>query len=184
MVTVLFCGTEKGTETKDVLLSVIRSLGASALHVTSKSVSLLPPDANQADFLILDNTNIQQLHADSGVVIFRKELNNNLIPDIPENFIAVMESENEKAVQLVKKYALQTVTCGLSQRDTLTFSSISPEKSVISLQREICDIEGRQVLPQEISVNSQSEIEDFPFLAVGAVLLLSGFKIPEEGLAF
>ena len=182
MTTVFLYGTDKETETTDVLLSSIRSLKASALLITSKAISMLPPDVSQVDYLILDNANIQTIHIDKGILIFKKEIGSDIEYEIPEEFVAITEPDNEKAIKILQKNSLQTVTCGLSQRDTLTFSSLDTGKAVISLQREIKDLAGKSVLPHEIPVVYQTKFRDYPLLAATAVLLLSGFVIPEEGL--
>jgi hypothetical protein len=94
-----------------------------------------------------------------------------------------VEPENDKAIEILKKNALQTVTCGLSQRDTLTFSSHVAERAVISLQREIKTLGGKAVLPHEIPVSLLSTYGDYQLLAATAVLMLSDVAIPEEGIS-
>ena len=182
MVTVLLCGSEKDAEITNILLAAIRSADASALHITAKTVSMLPPDAQNADFLVIDNANIQGAHMEKGVIVFKQEIKGCLELDLPAGFIAVTESDNDTAIKILQKNALQTVTCGLSQRDTLTYSSLDSEKAVISLQREIKSLHGESMLPHEIPVALQSTRSDYPLLAAVAVLLLSGIKVPERGL--
>jgi hypothetical protein len=182
MVTVLLCGSEKQAEMINVLLAAIHALKASSLYITARTVSLLPPDANHVDFILIDNANIHDIHTDKGIVLFEREITGYTEIDLPENFIAIVEPDNSKAIDILKKKSLRTVTCGLSQRDTLTYSSIETERAVISLQREIKTLGSNSILPREIPVNFRSSYGDYQLLAAVAVLLLSDMPIPEDGL--
>ena len=54
-----------------------------------------------------------------------------------EGSLAVLCSHNRDAVQLLADTGLQAVTCGLSPRDTVTFSSLEPGRGTIALQRPL-----------------------------------------------
>ena len=184
MIAILLCGPEKRGDMINVLLSSLRASGASVLYITSKTVSLLPTDAEHADFLLIDSVNIQDIHLDRGIAVFTGAASDYAEINLPESFFAVVEPENEKAIDVIKKKSLQPVTCGLSQRDTLTFSSLSAEGAVVSLQREIRSIGSGSILPREIPVKLRSPCSDYQLLAAVAVLLLSGRQIEESGLEF
>lgn len=181
MVTVMLCGSEKESDMINVLQATTNAAHAAALYITSKSVSLLPPSALQPDLLIIDSSNIHDLHIEKGIVLFKRDVTGFDL-DLPKNFIAVVESDNDKAIEILKKNGLQTVTCGLSQRDTLTFSSIDTERAVISLQREISSISGEIILPHELPVSLKSSFSKYQILAAAAILLLSELQIPETGI--
>jgi len=182
MVTVLLCGSEKDIEVTNMLIAAIRSINASLLHITAKTVSMLPPDAVESDFLILDNAGIHDIHMMNGIVVFKSELSSYAEMDIPAGFIAVTDSENDKAIEILQKYSLRTVTCGLSQRDTITYSSLDSERALISQQREIKGLYGQRILPHEIPVTMKTPYKQYPLLAAMGVLLLSELSIPENGL--
>jgi hypothetical protein len=177
MIPIFLCGSDKDTEIINVLLSSLHDFHRSALHITAKTVSLLPPDADQADFLILENSNIQSLHLNKGLILFKSDISGCENIFLPQNFIAIVESDNEKAIELLKRNSLQAITCGLSQKDTLTFSSLDSEKAAISLQREIHSLKGDTILPHEMTLKLDSSYGNYSILAAVAVLLLSGLEI-------
>lgn len=181
MVSVFLYGSEKESGVINVLLPAIHAAHAAVIHVTARTVSLLPPDADHYAFLILDSTNIQNFHMDKGIVLFKNDLTGCTDITLPSDFIAIVDPQNEKAAEIIKKYRLQTITCGLSQRDTLTYSSIDAENAVISLQREIKTLQGNPILPREIPILLNSAYDNYQLLAAMAVLLLSEVTLPETG---
>lgn len=183
MVPVLLYGSGRDTVITNSLIRAFRAVHASVLHITSKTLSLMPTNAPQADFLLLDNCGIQDLQVKSGITVFRRELSGFTEESIlPRNFVAVADPLNEQAVSILKNRDIRTVTCGLSQKDTVTFSSLDADRAVISLQREILSLTGENAVPREIPVMLTSPQEEYPLLASMAVLLLSGIPMADEGI--
>ena len=183
MVPVLLYGSGRDTAITNSLIRAFRAVHASVLHITSRTLSLMPTNAPHADFLLLDNCGVQDLQIQNGVTVFRPELSGFTEESvIPHDFVAVIDPMNEQAVAILKNRDIRTVTCGLSQKDTVTFSSLDPDRAVISLQREIFSFAGENVLPREIPVALSSPQAEYPLLASMAVLLLSGIPLSEEGL--
>lgn len=188
MHTVLLYGEEKNCAVTNALLAAIRKKDGSALHITSKTVSMIPPQAKALDFLLLDGFPFENLHVGRGVVVFRRDIpffTN--VSHIPENFFAVADPTSEDAVRALKKSCMQAVTCGFSRRDTLTFSSFGGEEAVVSLQRALTTLDGEQLEPREIPVRLGGEPEkgnggEYAVLAAAAVLLLCG-EMPDGGFS-
>lgn len=93
------------------------------------------------------------------------------------NFISIVEEGNERALKMLKGSCAPTLICGMSSKDTLTLSSVSDNSAVVSLQREICDLNGNIIEPCEIQISHDEPFSKFELLAACAVLLLAG-KIP------
>lgn len=181
MVTVLLCGSEKESDMINVLQATANAVHAATLYITSKSVSLLPPSASQPDLLIIDSSYIHDIHMEKGIVLFKRDVSGFEL-DLPKNFIAVVESDNDKGIEILMKNGLQTITCGLSQRDTLTFSSMDTDRAVISLQREILSLFGENILPRELPITIKSSFSQYQILVAAAILLLSELPVPADGL--
>lgn len=100
------------------------------------------------------------------------------VPD--ENFavgqraVAVVNSQNAQGLSFAAQHHLKTLTCGLSNKDTLTLSSLREDSAVICLQREIKTLGGGHMEPAEIPVRLRSPIERGDLLSLAAVLLLCG----------
>ena len=175
MNTVILYGSEKDTQVTNTLLGAITAIGKSALHVTYKAIAMVPPKAQSPDFLIIDQSDVPYVQTGRGVVVFRQGLSffqNGF--NIPENYFAVVDPENEEAVKMLRKSCMQTVTCGLSQKDTVTFSSIEQDSAVVSLQRGILRLDGKSIEPVEVPVRFGGSHAQYAVLSAVAVLLLSG----------
>jgi hypothetical protein len=175
MNTVLLYGNEKDNQITNTLFGTIRALGLSALHITNKSIAMIPPSAKQPDYLIIDHANMDYIQLAKGIVICKQGISiyqNGL--NLPKEFFAIVDPENIDAVQMLKKNCMQTITCGLSQKDTFNFSSIGLEKAVVSLQHTIRNLNGDIIEPCEIPIQFNTEHSEYALLASIAVLVLSG----------
>lgn len=175
-------GSESGTETVNMLFSAIRAVHSSAFHISSDTISLIPEKAKNPDFLVLDNPNLVNIHIPGGIVLFRKHTQQRQHIDIPSAYFAVVDSENREAAKMLHNDKIETVTCGLSQKDTVTFSSLDSDRAVVSLQRRLKALDGTEIEPVEVPVTFKPSHSEYSILASIAVLLLSCVKIPEDGL--
>ncbi|HEX3025647.1 MAG TPA: hypothetical protein VHR42_00230 [Clostridia bacterium] len=184
MNTVLLYGSEKNARTGIALFAAIRAVGCSALHVTPKSISMIPPGNRAPDFLILEFTEIPELIVGNGLVLFEQESGLSLFqkqPEIPVGFTAVVDPDNADAIEMLQRNSMQTVTCGMSQKDTVTFSSLDSDRAVVSLQRELRSLSGTTIEPREFPVGFSKQPGEYQLLASAAVLLLSDIPIPDDG---
>lgn len=184
MNTVILCGEEKDGAVTNTLFAFFRSVGVGFLYLASRSLSFTPGNRDTADYLVVDNETIADYRLPSGIVVFRSDMAGSA-PEMrfPPQFIAVLEPRNTAAANLLKAQGIHTVTCGLSQRDTVTFSSLTETSAVVSLQREIQSIDGEDILPREVPLAFSRPKPDYPMLAAMSVLLLSGAQLPENGLS-
>jgi hypothetical protein len=181
MNTVLLYGNGKDNQITNTLLGTIRASGSSALHITNKSVAMIPPSSKQPDYLVLDNPSMQYIQLTKGIVIFKQGISfhqNGF--NLPKEFLAIVDPENDDAVLMLKKSCMQTITCGMSQKDTFNFSSIGQEKAVVSLQHAIQNLNGDIVEPCELPILFNSEHSEYALLASVAVLMLSGIANTED----
>lgn len=118
--------------------------------------------------------------AGGGVVILKD--NFNLDSDnFSSECICIVNSQNVKAVEFAAKANLKSISCGSSAYDTLTFSSLTPEKAVISLQRQIIlpnetnPAEQICVEPADYILNLKTNPELYTILAVAAGFIFSGY---------
>ena len=66
------------------------------------------------------------------------------------------------------------MTLGMSSKDTLTLSSITPDSAVLCLQRAISDLFGNTLDPVEIPLSLSHRYDAFSILCAAAIFLLSG----------
>lgn len=182
MNTILMCGTENGTETINMLFAAIRSAHCSVFHICEESVSIIPPKAKAPEFIVIDNQRIKNVHTQGGIALFKKHVPQRQHIEIPPAFFAVIDSDNSEAADMLRGDGIQTVTCGLSQKDTVTFSSLENDRAVVSLQRGLKALDGSDIEPVELPCSFLPSHSEYPLLAAVAVLLLSNVAIPDEGL--
>ena len=85
-------------------------------------------------------------------------------------------------VSFAASHRLCSVTYGLSDKDTVTFSSREEGKVVVALQRSVYTIYGKVVDPMEIPCEIRGEYRDFTVLAyVTLLLLLDEIRLTESG---
>lgn len=72
--------------------------------------------------------------------------------------------------------AAERVTYGMAPEDTVTLSSVGKEKCVLAVLREITDIFGRTIEPQEMVIPRLQLAPDLA-LAAAAALLLAGVDV-------
>ena len=90
-----------------------------------------------------------------------------------DQVVAVVLSDNGRAMELLSHSQVKGVTCGFSSRDTLTVSSISAESAVICLQRAITTFSGARIEPVELPVRLSRPVDMFSLLCVAAILILA-----------
>ena len=65
------------------------------------------------------------------------------------------------------------ITYGMSPQSLITLSSVGEERCVMSVQKEICDMWGRAIEPQDIVI-SRMHLEPDAALATAAALMIVG----------
>lgn len=180
MDTVVLCGGEEGQEPVHTLFDVLRAAGFGTLYVTERSASFLQPAAG-ADFLVLDSAALREVNAPRGVALFRPQAPEKR-PRLPSGFYAVVDSDDPGTAAALQNAGFGTVLCGLSQKNTVTFSSIGSENAVVSLQRGLATLRGGDAGPVEVPVAFGRPRGSYALLAAVAVVLLAGKALPEGGL--
>lgn len=86
--------------------------------------------------------------------------------------IAIVDNSDPKRTEVYSN--TQYITCGMSGKDTITFSSIDEREVCVSLLREIKDINNNEIEPFEVSIASKSDIAEYsPFSLLALVALLT-----------
>lgn len=180
MNTVFLCGERGGPELADTLFDAVRASGSAALHVTDRLIAAVPPESADPDYLVFDHFPAEYVRLGGGIAVFRE--NAAKAPDflrIPNDFCAVLDSGAAGVLDTVRGNCRQTVLCGLSEKDTITFSSLGADSAVISLQQTVVTLRGNVIEPREIPVRFGIPRGKYPLLAAAAVLLLTD-RLPDE----
>ena len=99
------------------------------------------------------------------------------IPKRQTDFDIVTEySEN---IELLMKNCVPVISCGMNGKNTVTLSSVGGSAALVSLQRTVTDIYGRDREPAEFRIRLTHSRSPFAVAAAAAVLLLLGIT-PDE----
>ena len=85
--------------------------------------------------------------------------------DTPKNFkpnttYLILNSDDKKLPELIKHYENKIITCGMSTRSTVTFSSIYENSGVMCLQRAIRCLNSLEISPFELPFEVGGKIID------------------------
>lgn len=97
------------------------------------------------------------------------------IPPLPPGSTLIADAETP--LLPAESQGIQVVTCGLSPKDTFTFSSRGEDSAVVSLMRAVETTAGI-VEPMEIPISFVPGAEDYPLLSTTAALVLTGQLAP------
>lgn len=134
------------------------------------------------DILLLNCSHIVNVSAPNSIIIFKESFSSkNKLGNISGCY-AVAPSENNFALSVLSGKGLSSVTCGLSEKDTVTFSSFTDNSAVVSLQRELLNMFGTPIFPCDITVKFSSPPDRFSLLAACTALLLTT-KFPPSSIS-
>ena len=182
METVLLYGADEEGKIRDTLLAALRAASpeVGVLHMAPKSLAMFPPEAQTPGFLVVEDAPMAYIRMPRGVAVLCPGVTTRRGSRIPSGFCAVVDPGSEGAIRLLLKNGVETVTCGLSPKDTITFSSIGQEHAVVALQRGLRTLDGSIAEPAELPIRFEARHTGFGLLASVAVLLLLGCP-PRDG---
>lgn len=108
----------------------------------------------------------------SGAAIF---LNKNEKTAISGERYLIFDSSNPSDIETAKNSGGEVITCGLSLRDSVTFSSLTEENCVISIQRSITRFDGKKTEPCEIPCKITSADDKYAVLCANLLIVLLGY---------
>ncbi len=95
---------------------------------------------------------------------------------LPQSLVGVCEDNNQTALKIFKANGLPVITCGNNPKNTLTISSIDNNSYVVTLQREIIDINGNMVYPADYKFSFDKTYSSQAVMLSCAVLCLLGIN--------
>ena len=147
----------------------------------------------QFKFSIIDSTHVHVFHSNrlaveiSGCLDIRTTkstllvLNKEQLPKISVRgaIKGICESSNHNALNVLKNNEIPAIVCGMSKTDTITFSSITNDKALISIQRRIKTNNGKILEPCEISIKLNHKYSNSAVICACSILLLNDISFTE-----
>lgn len=141
------------------------------IYNTGKTISVYDNDTANIQIFISECGKLINYNFDNTIIILKKiNLDSNFLADTSKDNIVIFNSENKDHTELLQNNHILAVSCGLSEKDTITFSSKGTENNVISLQREI-KFKNSVIEPQEISL-PETHCNNYIALATAAITIV------------
>lgn len=151
----------------DEIKRILSYYGVAAVCGTSVDVR-----ASNPKFLSLEYSTRVNLKGGKGAVVLIGEISENSILEIPDNYKGIVYSGDNGALNLLQKNNITTITCGMSNKDTLILSSIGERTASVCVQRKIITLNGKIIEVGEYPVRLKNKITDYALLAAFGILLL------------
>lgn len=104
---------------------------------------------------------------------------------LPEKSIVIANSENTEQLNALEAYKQSVISCGNNNRDTFSYTSLTRDGIVISLNREITAFSGRKIEPLEVPVKFASPPDNiYDIIAYTALRLVLDDYDSEIGLLY
>lgn len=123
------------------------------------------------ELLVFDTAVLKTADVESCIAIM-KQNSVSKVSALSENAVIIVFSENEVQLKRFKNSKSQIITCGFHKQDTFSYTSLSDDSIVISLNREITALSGKKIQPLEIPVKISKTTDLYPLIAFTALRLL------------
>lgn len=95
--------------------------------------------------------NLKTIEGTEGAILILRQ--NAVLPQhLPEDCTAIISADSESQRNAARGQKLRTVACGVSATATVSFSSETDETLVVTLNRAITALSGKEIQPLEIPV--------------------------------
>lgn len=175
IVPIVVCGKNKDIEIYNLINNTLKK-DFFLSHMEDNSC--IKPDklhSNSLNFYYCDE--IPQFICNSGILIFTSsfKLKSSLM-NIPHGTTCILDSSNAEAIKALSGKNLQIITCGMSNKDTISVASLDFPRVAVSLQRSIICLDGKTIEPKENIIIINKEYDVFFILASYAISLILGLQ--------
>lgn len=126
------------------------------------------------DFALVEIENLSRITAPNMIILCKEPFYAPVNAVLPADAVGLLSSDNLPAAEFIRRCGVRAMTLGMSSKDTLTLSSITPDSAVLCLQRAISDLFGNTLDPVEIPLSLSHRYDAFSILCAAAIFLLSG----------
>ncbi|MCM1054619.1 MAG: hypothetical protein NC394_03765 [Bacteroides sp.] len=166
MTAIFICGEERD-ESFCLLLRDILSETYRITYVKNRSVYQW---GRGYELLALDMPDCGEIRTENPVLLLKKGCVPNM--RIPDNATVIACSENEEQIKALKTCGGHVITCGFGKTDTFSYSSLSDDRMVVSLNREVTAFSGKKIQPLEIPLEIPAGADIYSVIAFTALRIL------------
>ena len=109
------------------------------------------------------------------IIVLNKGIDNKNIKNILLNaeYLILNTNINVK-IDLIENLDLKVITYGFNSKSTVTASSITEEEMLICVQRNIINIKGKKIEPQEINIEKDIMLDNYDNMYIMCLAIIYG----------
>lgn len=164
--------SDRKSKCEKEIIEILTKYGAK--HISDKHIG----DGN-SDFTILSIYKRSELNLKKGIIVFIDNGARFKDQIIPLGLIGICEENNLAGLNVLKDNKLETVCCGIGNKNSITLSSIGSVNLFACLQRSLHNFDGKTIEQGEFKIKLSKQYQPFSVMASTAILLLKGIT-PDE----
>ena len=109
------------------------------------------------------------------IIVLNKGIDNKNIKNILLNAeYLILNSDINVKIDLIENLDLKVITYGFNSKSTVTASSITEEEMLICVQRNIINIKGKKIEPQEINIEKDIMLDNYDNMYIMCLAIIYG----------
>ena len=169
-----------GNANDEVLRKMILNSFSRFFHIIWLNQNEIKNYGKGKELLLIETSHIESVHLENGIFILKENADPRTIKDLSKDIITIVHSENREHVTFLSNFQSPAISCGMFEKDTFTFSSISQEDAIVSLQRPIMALTKNKVEPCEMPVDFSGPCNEYALLVFCALKKLLHVNFDEE----
>ena len=86
----------------------------------------------------------------------------------------ILNSDINVKIDLIENLDLKVITYGFNSKSTVTASSVTEEEMLICVQRNIINIKGKKIEPQEINIEKDIMLDNYDNMYIMCLATIYG----------
>ncbi len=109
------------------------------------------------------------------IIVLNKGIDNKNIKNILLNAeYLILNSDINVKIDLIESLDLKVITYGFNSKSTVTASSVTEEEMLICVQRNIINIKGKKIEPQEINIEKDIMLDNYDNMYIMCLAIIYG----------
>ena len=109
------------------------------------------------------------------IIVLNKGIDNKNIKNILLNAeYLILNSNINVKIDLIENLDLKVITYGFNSKSTVTASSVTEEEMLICVQRNIINIKGKKIEPQEINIEKDIMLDNYDNMYIMCLATIYG----------
>lgn len=166
MTAIFICGKKEDRD----FFNLFRGVLSNNYRVTYISDNSVYQWGSGYELIAADFDGYCHISAENPVFLLKKDCVPNF--SFPADSTVIAFSENERQLSALKNQPIHPIICGFVKTDSFSYTSLSDEKIVVSLNREITAFSGKKILPLELPFAIPKEVDLYSVIAFTALRIM------------